>query len=73
MKPNNKLSHQQGNLSASEQQHAASRGAQDFADSDDLLRLDAAQTIVPPKVAQRLQKSLGGVSVKSWWQKLLGL
>jgi hypothetical protein len=62
------------NLSASEQQHAASQGAQDFADSDEVLRFDAAQRRVPPEVAQRLQKSLGGPPGKSaWWKKLLGL
>jgi hypothetical protein len=58
------------NLSAS-QQHAASQGTQVFADSDELLRFDAAQTIVPPEVAQRLQQSLPAKSV--WWKKLLGL
>ena len=62
------------NLSASEQLHAASQGAQDFADSDELLRFDATQTMVPPGVAQRLQHSLGGAPAKSvWWKKLLGL
>jgi hypothetical protein len=58
------------NLSAG-QQHAASHGAQVFADSDELLHFDAAQTIVPPGVAQRLQQSLPAKSV--WWKKLLGL
>ncbi len=59
------------NMSAGQQQHAASQGAQVFADSDELLRFDAAQTIVPPGVAQRLQQSLPAKSV--WWKKLLGL
>ncbi len=74
MKRQHKLSQPQENLSASEQQQAASHGVQQFADSDEILRFDAAQTVVPPEVAQRLQKSLGGTPAKSaWWRTLLGL
>ena len=62
------------NLSASEQQLAAAQGMQNFADSDEILRFDAAQTNVPPEVAQRLRQSLGDAPTKSvWWKKLLGL
>ncbi len=65
--------HSEQSLSASEQQHAASHGAKEFADPDELLRFDAAQTSVPPEVAQRLRKSLGDAPTKgAWWKKLLG-
>ncbi len=66
--------HSEENLSASQQQHTGSHAAQDFADSDALLQFDAAQTVVPPQIAQRLQESLGPVpAAGSWWKKLLGL
>jgi hypothetical protein len=45
----------------------------EFASVEELLRFDAAQTAVPPEIAQRLQKSVGeppGPKL-NWWRRLL--
>ena len=68
MKPHNKASHQQRTES---QQQTTGEGAREFADSDEILRYDASTTEVPPKVAQRLQRSLGPAKI-SWWKRLFG-
>jgi len=73
MKRHHKLSHQQENQTASEHHHSASQSAQEFANADEVLRYDAAQTDVPPDVARQLQKSLSSSPVKSsWWKNLFG-
>ena len=45
-----------------------------FETVDELLRHDAAQMVVPPGVAKRLEQSIGQTSppAKSWWRWLLG-
>lgn len=62
-----------------EQQHAASHQTQqpagrEFANADELLRYDAAQTAVPPDIARRLQKSAGDLPAPktSWWKRWFG-
>jgi hypothetical protein len=73
MKRHPKLSQPQQEHLASGR-HTASQGAQDFADTNEMLRYDAARTLVPPEIARRLQKSLDENPTKrSWWQKLIGL
>ena len=57
------------------QQHAAAEHEQtvrEFASADELLRDDAAHTIVPPAVAERLRQSAADIPApaRSWWQKL---
>lgn len=44
----------------------------EFATAEEVLRYDAAQTSVPPAVAERLQKSLElePKPRSSWWQRL---
>lgn len=43
-----------------------------FASSDELLRFDAAQTTVPPQIAERLKHSASGITPpKSGWIKRL--
>jgi hypothetical protein len=62
------------------QEHVAEHNAQahaakEFSNSDELLRFDAAQTIVPPEIAVRLQKSAGQIPpppARSWWKNLFG-
>jgi hypothetical protein len=46
--------------------------AREFATTDELLRHDAAQTEVPPVIAERLSKSIEGLPrpSKSWWQRI---
>ena len=48
--------------------------AREFASTDEMLRHDAAQTVVPPAVAERLSQSIGSLPkpATSWWQRLLG-
>ena len=49
--------------------------AKEFESSDELLRFDAAQTTVPPEIAQRLQKSAAQLKPpagRSWWKTLFG-
>jgi hypothetical protein len=62
-----------------QQQHAAGQqtnqqSGREFATAEELLRLDAAQTIVPPAIAQRLQKSSAELPRQkpSWWKRFLG-
>jgi hypothetical protein len=47
--------------------------AREFATAEELLRHDAAQTEVPPVIAERLTKSLQNLPrpSKTWWQRLL--
>lgn len=48
--------------------------AREFATPEEAIRADAAETEVPPAIAERLQKSLDAnppvVPAKSWWRKL---
>lgn len=46
--------------------------AREFATTDELLRHDAAQTEVPPIVAERLSKSIEALPrpSRSWWQRM---
>ncbi|HEX5220895.1 MAG TPA: hypothetical protein VFZ59_15100 [Verrucomicrobiae bacterium] len=46
--------------------------AREFATTDELLRHDAAQTEVPPVIAERLSKSIEGLPgpARSWWQRI---
>ncbi|MEY4489218.1 MAG: hypothetical protein RIQ79_1726, partial [Verrucomicrobiota bacterium] len=55
------------------QQQNSAPGAAEFATPEALLRHDAAQTPVPPQVADRLRASLAAEPVKSaaWWRRLL--
>ena len=51
-------------------QHAAHSAGREFANSDELLRFDAAQTTVPPEIAVRLQKMSAQLAPPSrpWWK-----
>ena len=56
------------------QLHSQKTAAQHFDSVEELLRYDAAQTPVPPEIAQRLRQSLeqSPPPRRSWWRKLLG-
>jgi hypothetical protein len=73
MKPDPKLSlsQQREQQAASRQQQIASEGLQEFASAEEMLQYDASQTTVPPKVALRLQRSLGP-GKDSWWKRWFG-
>jgi hypothetical protein len=64
-------SQEQEQLAAQEKQQVA---AQEFASPEALLRHDAAQTLVPPAVANRLAESLRSEPKpeRSWWQRIFG-
>jgi hypothetical protein len=71
MKQQTKLSQEQQHAAAHETRQQA---GQEFAGADELLRFDAAQTVVPPGIARRLEQSTGGAPAarRSWWKNLLG-
>jgi len=57
------------------QQHTAAEQEQtvrEFASADEMLRDDAAHTVVPPAVAERLRESAAGIPApgRSWWKRL---
>ena len=73
MKQQSKLSQEQQHemAAASESRQQAAR---EFASAEEMLRWDAAQTAVPPPIAQRLKQSVGNLPPprRSWWKNLLG-
>lgn len=75
MNPNSrKLQHRAEQEHALEQQtHSAEKmTAREFATAEELLRHDAAQTVVPIEVAARLRESIAREPTpqKGWWQRL---
>ena len=48
--------------------------AREFTSMEELLRHDASQTIVPSRVAERLDRSIQNEPkpTRSWWQRLFG-
>lgn len=60
--------------SSSQQQKSTEEKVREFASTDELLRHDAAQTEVPPAIAQRLTQSLQREPKpgRSWWRRLTG-
>jgi hypothetical protein len=78
MKPQSKLSQQQQQEQVQTGAHAQEtrqQAGQEFASAEELLRFDAAQTPVPPEIAQRLMQSTGNAAPparRSWWRNLLG-
>lgn len=70
---------QKHKLTSQEQQqvsetHTQRTEAREFATAEELLRHDAAQTDVPPAIAQRLAESIQQEpkATKSFWQRLTG-
>ncbi|HEY3862129.1 MAG TPA: hypothetical protein VGO59_09600 [Verrucomicrobiae bacterium] len=70
MKQQNKFTTGQEQTS---QNRAANSGELNFENAEDLLRHDAAQTLVPPDIARRLSESIAQEPAprQSWWRKLL--
>jgi hypothetical protein len=72
MKQQTKLSQSQETVA---EQQTQAQAAKEFSNSDELLRFDAAQTSVPPVIAQRLQKSAANLPPpprRAWWKNLFG-
>ena len=59
MKQQAKLSQEQQQQHTAEQQ-TQSASAREFATVEEVLRYDAAHTVVPPEIARRLEKSTRG-------------
>lgn len=82
MKQNSRLRPDEGQTQASaearaqaNQQASASESVGEFATPEELLRHDAAQTPVPPEVADRLRASLDAepaTKPASWWRRIIG-
>ncbi len=57
-------------------QQQSGNEAREFANSDELLRFDAAHTMVPPEITQRLKESSAritpGAPPRPWWKALFG-
>ena len=72
MKQQTKLSQKQESLV---EQQAKAETVREFANSEELLRADAAQTPVPPEIEARLKKSAAQIPppvTRPWWKNLLG-
>jgi hypothetical protein len=71
MKPRTKLSTE---LEHAVQQEANQQTSREFATAEELLRFDAANTLVPPEIARRLQESTATLPKpkRSWLRKLFG-
>lgn len=56
------------------QQKSTETNAREFASAEEMLRLDAIQTPVPPAIAERLEQSLAQLPRprRSWWRRILG-
>ncbi len=75
MKHRSKLSQEQQHTEQQTGAHETRQSAgQEFASADELLRYDAAQTAVPPQIAERLKQSAAGLPPprRAWWKNLLG-
>jgi hypothetical protein len=74
MKQQSKLSPEQQLEAAQAAHEAKQQSTQEFAGADELLRFDAAQTAVPPHIAERLKQSAGDLPPprRSWWKNLFG-
>lgn len=69
MKHQSKFSQEQQHHETQQSSKAAGR---EFAGAEELLRFDAAQTAVPPQIAERLQQSAAKVAPpKAGWFKRL--
>jgi hypothetical protein len=69
MKQQTKLSSEQSHI---ETQSSQTQAVREFATADELLRFDAAQTVVPPHIAERLKHSAANMAQpKTGWFKRL--
>ena len=71
MKQRAKFSQKQEQIVAQGSQHTV----KEFTSPDEMLRSDAARVVIPPDIAERLQKPSGrvhGQPMQRWWYKLFG-
>ena len=74
MKQHSKLQPQEQAQTAARQQQAQQPAVREFATVEEMLRTDAAQTTVPPTVAERLNQSAASLPQPqpSIWRRLFG-
>jgi len=74
MKRQTKFTSEQQQQHAAEEQSQNQQAAREFATPEEALRFDAAQTVVPPTIAQRLRQSAESLTPpsRSWWKKFFG-
>lgn len=70
--PTSKLNHRLREEAVTQQQFNQGNVALEFANAEEMLRADVAQTAVPPAVAERLQKSINQElrPPRRWWQRM---
>ena len=75
MKRQSKLTPQEQEQLAAEQQQTQSASAREFASVEEMLRHDALHTPVPPAIASRLEESikqLPPAASRAWWRRFFG-
>ncbi len=70
---------QQSKLTAKQEQtvepQLQAKAGHEFQNSDELLRFDAEQTVVPPEIAARLERSVQKIAPKKssgWFARIFG-
>ena len=74
MKHRTKFSQEQQHTEAHQSQEQAQAG-REFAGAEDLLRYDAAQTPLPPEIAERLKKTIHEIAPPprpGWLKRMFG-
>jgi hypothetical protein len=75
MKRQTKLTQQEQEQLAASQQHTQSSSPKEFASVEEMLRNDAEHTLVPPRVAHRLEESVSKLPPppgRAWWRRFFG-
>jgi len=75
MKRETKLTPQEQEQLAAQQQQTQSSAAQEFASVEEMLKHDALHTPVPPTIAHRLEESVKQLpppSSRGWWRRFFG-
>ena len=75
MKRQTKLTQQEQEQLAAQQQQQQAAAAQEFNSVEKMLRHDAEHTMVPPRIAHRLEDSISQLPPapsKAWWRRFFG-
>jgi hypothetical protein len=75
MKRQTKLTSQEQEQLAAQQQQKQASAPQEFNTVEEMLRHDSEHTLVPPRIAHRLEDSIRQEPpppAKAWWRRLFG-
>lgn len=61
---------EQKQTSESQVESQTRQAIREFANPEDVLRFDARQTLAPPGIAERLNRSLQREPPRPWWKRL---